>query len=388
LVAWSIFFTAAGLDQAKFRPAESRLTPRNAYDFRAAWDGAYPEDPQTPIRIEAAAFHGKAVFFDIVHAWDRPQNDIPNQTPGRRLALSVLFIGIALLAVVAGGVLTLRNMRLGRGDRRGAFRLAHFVFWVSVVSRAFGLQIHHVPTLGEAPIILTNVAWSLLTAVFFWVVYMALEPFVRRRWPDCIISWTRLLAGDFRDPMVGRDLLIGTIFGLGIMICVSLGYQIPEWIGQPPVLPSGIGKVWLGAGAFLPFIGGQLLDALTNGLVLLFLILLLSLVLRRDRLAFAIGGAVWVLYLFLNSGETSVVASIFIGVGTAILIIVPLWRYGLLAVVTLFVFVSRVNSFPVNADFSAWYSTGFFLYVLFMVAVAVSGFLPTLDSPNPLSSQF
>jgi hypothetical protein len=39
----------------------------------------------------------------------------------------------------------------------------------------------------------------------------ALEPYLRRRWPERIISWNRLLAGEFRDPLVGRDILIGSL---------------------------------------------------------------------------------------------------------------------------------------------------------------------------------
>jgi len=32
--------------------------------------------------------------------------------------------------------------------------------------------------------------------------------------PEQLISWTRLLAGRMRDPMVGRDALIGVVAGL------------------------------------------------------------------------------------------------------------------------------------------------------------------------------
>jgi hypothetical protein len=33
---------------------------------------------------------------------------------------------------------------------------------------------------------------------------------VRRRWPATLVSWSRLLAGRFRDPLVGRDVLAGS----------------------------------------------------------------------------------------------------------------------------------------------------------------------------------
>ena len=46
-----------------------------------------------------------------------------------------------------------------------------------------------------------------------WLDYLALEPFVRRRWPEAMISWTRLLGGRFADPLVARDILIGCAAG-------------------------------------------------------------------------------------------------------------------------------------------------------------------------------
>ena len=46
------------------------------------------------------------------------------------------------------------------------------------------------------------------------MVYMALEPYVRRRWPQSMIAWSRLLGGAVRDPVVGGNLLIGAAFGV------------------------------------------------------------------------------------------------------------------------------------------------------------------------------
>ena len=383
-IDWSIFFTAAGLDQAEFRPAESEWNSQISYDLRTAWQGAYPENPQIPIRIEAAAYHGKVVYFEIVHPWERPRGQIP----WRGMSGFVTFYSLLSLVVIAGGLLTLRNIRLGRGDRRGAFRLAHFVFWVSVVNQTFGRNTHHIPAPGEHIIMFTTIAWTLLIAAFFWVVYMALEPFVRRRWPERIISWTRLLAGDFRDPMVGRDLLIGALFGVGLMLWNSLSYQIPVWLGHPPDIPSGSNNVWLGAGSFLPFLGHQIMDSLSYGLVLLFVILMLSLVFRRDRLAFVIGGAVWALVVFLAASGASAIALILIAIGTAILVIVPLWRYGLLATVSLFFFISQTNSFPVTTNFTAWYATGFVMYLVVLVALAVYGFYTSLAGQPLFGGKF
>ncbi len=386
-IDWSIFFSAAGLDQAEFRPTESAWTPLTAYDLRTAWEGAYAENPQMPIRIEAAAYHGKAVYFEIVHPWDRPDRDIAFQVPTGLKVLIPLIIALVSLAAIAGGLLTLKNMRLGRGDRRGAFRLAHFVFWVSVVNQTFGQSTHYVPTVFGFFIILMTIAWALLAAGFFWVVYMALEPFVRRRWPERIISWTRLLAGDFRDPMVGRDLLIGALFGLGLMLLGSLRFQIPVWLGHPPGVPFGVANVLLGAGSFLPFLGDRILFSLMVGLITLFVVLILSLVLRRDRLAFAIGWAIVVLVVFLSTGGSSVIDLILIAIGAAIFVFTPLWRYGLLSMVSLFFFIG-LGDVPIITNFTAWYAIGFVMYLALLVALAVYGFYTSLAGQKPFGGKF
>ena len=42
-------------------------------DALAAWDGVYPDRPDIPIRVEAAAARGRPVYFGIVAPWTRPQ---------------------------------------------------------------------------------------------------------------------------------------------------------------------------------------------------------------------------------------------------------------------------------------------------------------------------
>lgn len=389
-IDWSIFFAAAGLDQAAFHPVESKWTPRNPYDFRVSWEGAYPEDPQSTIRIEAAAYRGKVVSFEIIHPWERPARDVATPMSTGLKVFFGLLIGFLLLAGIGGVLLTVKNIRLGRGDRRGAFRLAHFVFWASVIRSVFYPSAHHVPTFPEFLIILETIASALLFAAFLWVVYMALEPFVRRRWPQRIISWTRLLAGDLRDPMVGSDLLIGALFGVGWMCWDVLRYQVPLWLGHLPGVPSvPVNGQWLlGAGSsFLPFLPDKIMFSLWFGLVFLFVILMLSLILRRDWLAFAIGWAGVALATLLTARDPSAIGMIFAAIGLAIFIIFPLWRYGLLTVVMIS-FFSALGDRPITTNFTAWYATGFVMYLALLAAVAVYGFYTSLAGQKPFGGKF
>src|SRR5581483_1203996 len=99
-------------------------------------------------------------------------------------------------------VLARHNVRTGRGDRRGATRIASALLAVMFVSWVIGAR-HSIEPLTEFNRFLSVfAAEQLLSAAILWLVYLALEPYVRRYSPDILMSWTRLLSGRFRDPRV------------------------------------------------------------------------------------------------------------------------------------------------------------------------------------------
>ncbi len=83
---------------------------------------------------------------------------------------------------------------------------------------------------------------SMSTALFLsgvmWVFYMAIEPWVRRQWPKSIISWSRLLAGSWRDPVVGRDILVGIALGVVWILVFQIRYIPMMHMGASPGLVS------------------------------------------------------------------------------------------------------------------------------------------------------
>jgi serine/threonine-protein kinase len=121
---WSALFAAAGLDMARFVPADPQWTPPLAYDARAAWTGVYPDAPNYALRVEAASWRGKPVYFDMIGPWTRPVafSEAPVGV--------IVFISIFSIVVIAGVWLARHNMRLGRGDRKGATKIATLMFVV------------------------------------------------------------------------------------------------------------------------------------------------------------------------------------------------------------------------------------------------------------------
>src|SRR5262249_4045098 len=77
--------------------------------------------------------------------------------------------------------------------------------------------------------------------------YLALEPAVRRRWPWGQTAWNRLLAGRFRSPLVGRDVLAGLVFGVvaaplapAVRLCApAVGVAPPRAAAGGPPPPHG-----------------------------------------------------------------------------------------------------------------------------------------------------
>src|ERR1700675_3613553 len=93
---------------------------------------------------------------------------------------------------------------------------------------------HFVPSLDLFFLFVLAVSTALCISGTTWILYLALEPWVRRRWPQAIISWSRLLSGQFRDPLVGRDILFGTILGAIWILVFQIRYIPMMRMGAPP----------------------------------------------------------------------------------------------------------------------------------------------------------
>ena len=373
---WTSAFAEAGLDPSNFRATEPLWTPPQAFDERAAWTGTQPGQPDSPLRIEASAFQGKLVSFQLVNPWNRParEEQATLSTSERIVQASVILIFLVVL--VGGALLARRNLRMGRGDRRGAFRLAAFVAVAETL--AWLTAAHHVPTLNaEVTMFVENLALTLFIASVLWLVYIAIEPFVRRRWPSIIISWSRLLAGDWRDPLVGRDILLGALFGLLSVLATYLQTLAPQLLGRPattPLVPSLGG--FTGMQYIIALLSAQIVNALLFPSALLFLLLLFSLIFRRW---WAAVGVLFVLVALLGSatGEQPSTDWLFGTLGAALILFVLL-RLGLLACVLMQFFNLTFYIYPVTTDFSAWYAgtTAFALAVA--LALTFYGFRTSL----------
>ena len=370
---WAPLFSAAGLDPSKWSPTQPMWTPPVDGDTRAAWTGMIAEHPEMPMRIEAAAYRGKPVYFELIGPWTRAGGMQPYHATTLEQAGLVIFIVLVLSLLVVGALLARRNLRLGRGDRRGASRLAAFVFAAWVVAWFFGD--HHVLNFDEfglfGEFLVYGIAWSCFT----WVLYIALEPYVRRRWPATLVSWSRLLAGGFRDPLVGRDVLAGCLLAPFTTALGRLEWFGSSWLGYPPPQP-GSGPQWLflGARAIVANQALALMLAPIFWIALLFVLFLFRVLLRKEWVA----AAAWaLLFAFLAPlGDTPVaVAGALIFSSLAVFVMI---RFGLLALVTNFVVFNILQNFPLTTQGSVWYSGINLAGILLIAAITFYGFYTSL----------
>ena len=369
---WVALLTAGGYDHTAWRSVAPRHTPPFYADARAAWEGTWPGRADLLVRLEAGALAGRPVYFEAIFPWSKPaRTAVPLLNAAERTSV-VLFVIVAAALIVAAAVLASRNVRAGRGDRRGAFRLSAFIFTCMIVAWFFGET--HVASLGEATLLAMALSWALLVAACCWVGYLATEPFVRRQWPQVLVSWTRLLGGRVRDSQVGRDVLTGCAAGT-IIAALGLSAVIaPSWFGlAPDVVPADIIGAVYGLQRVVPLLVWRLAQSVFTGLSAVFVLVVLRVVLGRRGLSIAafvvlvsIVYSISSTYFWINLAGTLVLQGFF----TLILV-----RIGLLAAVVAFYVSGLFIVFPVTVEFSRWYAGAGVSALLVLAAMAAFGFV-------------
>ncbi len=226
---WNPLFVAAGIDKATFADATSSRTPAVYADERRAWQGTF-DGTSIAVHIEAASYRGRPILFEIVGPWTSASRDakaVPRSNNGNPFFIAALLIG----AAVAGRA----NLRSGRADRRGAFRIAVFIF--GVILAAWFVELHVGDPSSEQQRFFASTGIALFLGVVLYLIYLGLEPFVRRSSPMVLVGWSRVLTGRVRDALVGRDLLVGAACGLLVALFNLLPFVLPRWVGLPEPSP-------------------------------------------------------------------------------------------------------------------------------------------------------
>lgn len=382
---WSEAFRLAGLELKDFRPTQRLTAPPASCDVAMAWEGEYPNSTYRVV-VEAGGRRGRLTHFRIVEDLARPEETARNVEETQGSAGMMIFAGLIFISAV----IARRNLLRGRGDRKGAFRMAVFIFLVYWVGDAF---MH--ADVGASWVLSVvfdqPLAHALMHASVTWLIYMALEPFVRRLWPTVMVSWARLLEGRYRDPRVGRDILIGGLMGAIMVSLTPLAALLQEAFGVPTAMPLGArdadvwaldGVRWAVMGVFMTA-GGAIFSAVSMVLVLL----VLKTLVRKTWIASL--GAIALFGLPLTAPEYPLArwTVVVVGILVAILLLFVLLRLGFVATVMAFFVRNLSEHIPLSLDFAAWSAQNGFLIFIVLVSLMVYGFRCSLGG-RPLIRDF
>jgi serine/threonine-protein kinase len=362
-VDWTPVFTLAGLDLAQMKSAEPLWTWLASSDTRAAWTGTWP-DSGRPLRVEAAALGGRPVAFMAAGPWRKPAR-VTEATQGRETAIVTVLFAIMFGILGGAGLLARQNLRSGRGDLQGATRLG--ICMAAVLMCVWACQVHLAGSLGLFAMFMIALCTSVFYGVLVWTIYVALEPYVRKHWPQVLVSWTNVLAGHAADPVVGRDVLVGTALGVGWALLVRLA---DRWSGENDLVGyPGATELLAGMRGTVGLIVQGVPYAMRNVLFYFFLLFVLRVVLRRQwPAAAAFAGGFTLLSALGNDGSAWVngpVALAYFGSGAVVVL-----RWGLLSY-AVGLFVSELLlKLPATLDPSAWYFGNMLLTLAVIVGLA------------------
>ena len=192
------------------------------------------------------------------------------------------------------------------------------------------------------------------------------------------------MRGDYRDPLVGRDILIGAAAAGLIMIGSELTPAVLRWMGRPFEITLNPGTSIMGS-HFVGRFTAQLSAGLFLSFITLFLLLLLVILLRRESLALVL---LWLLMTLFATlvGDAGLVPLPSAALSTLIVLFV-LYRYGLLALCST-MFISHIWVFyPMTTELKAWYALDFVIAAVLCTVLAAYGCYTSLAGQSPFSGR-
>ncbi len=367
-VDWNGVLGFCGFDATRLVEEKPQQYPPVPFDDFRAWTGPLSGIEGVTSHIEVAAWRGRVVHVRVRDEWTVSQRRGEGRIPGKFLstiddpATLILF----LIPLFAGAWFGIANLRAGRSDRAGAFRVG--VVFVILNTAVWVIRAHHVGSLeDEKRLLVRMLSEAFFMAVFAWFLYLAIEPTIRRHWPLKLVSWTRLLRGRSGDPLVGRDLLVGIVCGVG-MACLSRAHWIVAAVGAAtPPAPLGMNFSILDSPRQAI---GQVLALMTEStftaIVALFLLVLCLLLVRKKWAAYALIFVLGILRIPYDTATESLTLDLAFRALAIAVLMIALDRSLLSMLGALFVY-SLLREMVITLDPNAWYLTQG------IVAVAVIG---------------
>jgi hypothetical protein len=206
-----------------------------------------------------------------------------------------------------------------------------------------------------------------------------------------MVTWTRVLSGRFRDPLVGRDLLV-------VVSCVTLDHALNRVIGWasgwslPPgsEIPARFGlalDTLLGGRLMMATILGPFLSGIFVGTIWFAVLLFAKALFKKTWLA----ASSYFLVFGIAIGGSRVVEADWPGATLwcfelSFLLFLSL-RFGLFAASLFSALSLTINRSILTYEFGAWYGQGSLVATVILVTIALYGFHAALGG-RPLARLF
>ena len=385
-VDWTPFVRAAGVDPATATPAAVPDSFVAVADTVAAWRLSRADAPETT--FVAAALRGRVVEANTF-ARGKPLADLrvrPEESDPESVLMWLQLTLFAVLPVVGGLFLARHNLRAGRGDVRGALVVGVSVMAFYIIEYLFEIRVAEQGLFR----IVTGLTWqspighALIHGATMTIAYLAIEPYIRRLWPSVLVSWARLVAGRWRDPIVGRDVLVGAVWGIIAQLLVLGREALSRWMGlvsQPFQLPDYVLSGSTSPRLIFADTANSFAVAMLYVTVIFTLLVALRFMLRRNLLA-AI--ALVVLIPVVTTAFDPRMYGLNLGAGlflTAVNVVIML-RFGYVALIVAWAVGAMADSFPLSTDLGSWFAPQLMLAWALMLALLAYGFMTAVGGKS------
>ena len=176
-----------------------------------------------------------------------------------------------------------------------------------------------------------------------------------------------------RDPLVGRDLLLGVVLGAFGAVLISAFFAIGEIIGTPFL---GLQKTW-DTGSLRGLVGaamswaGSITQWVLEAFGFVTILVISRLLLRRDAMVVL---AIILLSIGFNGGVGPVVLVAVYSVLSALVLLLAFLRVGLLAMTVCFISYGLLTEMPLTFSLTAWWAPATWITVGSLVVVVLWGF--------------
>ena len=360
----------AGLEPENYRrlekPAEHLDWSPPVYADETAVFQTISGNPTTCIVM---AWHRKSVVYlyvgplstrDLVGRWFVPANE-RSQTSQELFGQSSAQKSVQLIVLLCSIVIAIRNVRKKHVDTRGALRFSMFIG--GCLTAVWFTGVWHTTNLGREVIVLQDFSYKATGQVLrYWVYYLALEPFVRRYWPNVLVAWTRASDGRLLDPLVGQELLVGCVGGTMLGLIHSVFQAISGRFSN-----DGFHAITHVAGYHLNIVG----LAVQFSIFMLLFLFLVRVALRNTLASVVVFSTVWTLVIVAPAAGFGIQLVGHFAMSAAFAILVA--RFGLIAGGTV-VFFFMILTVPLTPDITAWYGQATLTSMGCVTAISFYGF--------------